>query len=483
MKLDFIKQSNNVEQWGPVDMKPLYPSFWFGPMSGTVKSKWGVYWASLVGIVTKDKGVCYWEKKELERNGKASIKRWLIPSTKRNKVIAEYYRVVKKLEEVVLKAEKISGTKKEQFITQWYAYYQEFWHVTDIFEVANYAAPVYLKQEFKKYIPEESLGLALEVLLAPEKLSFFQQSEKELFECRVKASSSTQLKTLLEKYSLKWHWIHNSYFESVYLDANHFYKKIRSVSKAKAQKEILHIQAYSGIVKEKKKKLIREFSLPKKVVNIASVLSQSIWLQDHRKGVAWWSMYVITQFSTYIAQKEAISLSSLLYYSAEEWYELFSIGRKVPTTTLEQRKKFYVLYATQGSYMYIVGNRARAIAKKFTNLHSDMRNKEQFVQGIVVSRSENKITGRIRILHSPKEVVAMKQGEILVAAMTSPDYIHAMRKASAIVTDVGGLMSHAAVVSRELGIPCITGTKVATKMFKNGDVVEVDTHKGTVRKV
>lgn len=483
MKLDFIKQSKNVEQWGPVDMKPLYPSFWFGPMSGTVKSKWGVYWASLVGIVTKDKGVCYWEKKELERNGKASIKRWLMPSTKRNKVIAEYYWVVKKLQEVVLKAEKASGTQKEPFIAQWYAYYQEFWHVTDIFEVANYAAPVYLRHELKKYIPEESLGLALEVLLAPESLSFFQQSEKELLECRVKASSPSQLRTLLEKYSLKWHWIHNSYFESVYLDANYFYKKIHTVSKAKAQKGILDIQAYSGIVKEKKRKLVREFNLPEKVVNIASVLSQSIWLQDHRKGVAWWSMHVITEFSTYIAHKEKISLSNLLYYSAEEWYELFSIGRKISAVTLEQRKQFYVLYATQGSYMYIVGNKARVIAKKFSNLHSDMRIKEQFVQGVVVSRSEKKITGKIRILHSPKEVVTMKQGEILVAAMTSPDYIHAMRKASAIITDVGGLMSHAAVVSRELGIPCITGTKVATKMFKNGDIVEVDTNKGVVKKI
>ena len=77
----------------------------------------------------------------------------------------------------------------------------------------------------------------------------------------------------------------------------------------------------------------------------------------------------------------------------------------------------------------------------------------------------------------------MKRGEILVAAMTSPDYIHAMRLAKAIITDTGGLMSHAAVVSRELNIPCITNTKLATKILKDGDVVEVDTDKGIIIKI
>ena len=77
----------------------------------------------------------------------------------------------------------------------------------------------------------------------------------------------------------------------------------------------------------------------------------------------------------------------------------------------------------------------------------------------------------------------MKDGEILVAPMTSPDYIVAMRKASAIVTDVGGLMSHAAIISRELGIPCIVGTKIATQVLKDGDLVEVDANKGIIKKL
>jgi len=65
--------------------------------------------------------------------------------------------------------------------------------------------------------------------------------------------------------------------------------------------------------------------------------------------------------------------------------------------------------------------------------------------------------------------------------MTSPDFIIAMRKAAAIVTDEGGMTSHAAIVSRELKIPCIVGTKIATKVLKDGDMIQVDAETGVVK--
>jgi len=64
--------------------------------------------------------------------------------------------------------------------------------------------------------------------------------------------------------------------------------------------------------------------------------------------------------------------------------------------------------------------------------------------------------------------------------MTQPEFLPAMKKASAIITDEGGLTCHAAIISRELGIPCIIGTKIATKVFKDGDIVEVDATRGIV---
>jgi pyruvate,water dikinase len=67
--------------------------------------------------------------------------------------------------------------------------------------------------------------------------------------------------------------------------------------------------------------------------------------------------------------------------------------------------------------------------------------------------------------------------------MTRPDYVPAMKKAAAIVTNEGGITCHAAIVSRELGIPCIIGTKIATEVFKDGDVVEVNANHGWVRRI
>ena len=67
--------------------------------------------------------------------------------------------------------------------------------------------------------------------------------------------------------------------------------------------------------------------------------------------------------------------------------------------------------------------------------------------------------------------------------MTRPEMVVAMKKATAIVTDEGGVTCHAAVVSRELNIPCIIGTRNATKFLKDGDKVEVDANKGIVKKI
>ncbi|MBS3166574.1 hypothetical protein J4444_05625 [Candidatus Woesearchaeota archaeon] len=67
--------------------------------------------------------------------------------------------------------------------------------------------------------------------------------------------------------------------------------------------------------------------------------------------------------------------------------------------------------------------------------------------------------------------------------MTRPEYLSLINQAAAIITDAGGILSHAAISARELKKPCVIGTKNATKVLKDGDVVEVDATKGTVRKI
>jgi pyruvate,water dikinase len=88
--------------------------------------------------------------------------------------------------------------------------------------------------------------------------------------------------------------------------------------------------------------------------------------------------------------------------------------------------------------------------------------------------------GMVRVIHSPKEIDKVKKGEILVTEMTTPDFVPAMKRAAAIVTDKGGRTCHAAIVSRELGIPCVVGTNEATKVLKNDLVITVYASEGKV---
>ena len=92
-------------------------------------------------------------------------------------------------------------------------------------------------------------------------------------------------------------------------------------------------------------------------------------------------------------------------------------------------------------------------------------------------------TGRVKVVMSVGELHKVKQGDILVTYMTSPNFLPAMKLAKAYVTDEGGLTCHAAIVAREMKKPCIIGTKIATKVFKDGDMVEVDAYQGIIKKI
>src|SRR3989344_4904726 len=97
------------------------------------------------------------------------------------------------------------------------------------------------------------------------------------------------------------------------------------------------------------------------------------------------------------------------------------------------------------------------------------------------SAFKGKVKGRVRILIRKKDMNSLKDGEILVSPMTTPDFLPAMKRASAIVTDEGGIVCHAAIVARELKKPCVIGTKIATQVLRDGDFVEVDADNGVVR--
>ena len=103
---------------------------------------------------------------------------------------------------------------------------------------------------------------------------------------------------------------------------------------------------------------------------------------------------------------------------------------------------------------------------------------EKLLEGL--GASPGQASGRVKIIKSADELDRVLDGDILVTAMTSPDMVPAMQRAAAIVTDEGGLTSHAAIVSRELGVPAVVGTKEATKKLTDGMLITVDGEKGII---
>ena len=98
-----------------------------------------------------------------------------------------------------------------------------------------------------------------------------------------------------------------------------------------------------------------------------------------------------------------------------------------------------------------------------------------------VCAQPGKVRGTVKVVLTPKECGKVREGDILVATMSTPDFLPGMMKAAAFVTDLGGMTCHVAIVSREMKKPCVIGTKNATKVLKDGDEVEVDAEAGVVK--
>jgi phosphoenolpyruvate synthase/pyruvate phosphate dikinase len=97
-----------------------------------------------------------------------------------------------------------------------------------------------------------------------------------------------------------------------------------------------------------------------------------------------------------------------------------------------------------------------------------------------VAASPGQVTGRARVIAGPQDFAQMKAGEVLVAALTTPAWTPLFARAAAIVTDIGGPLSHGSIVAREYGIPAVLGTGAATARIRSGQMVTVDGSRGRV---
>ncbi len=119
--------------------------------------------------------------------------------------------------------------------------------------------------------------------------------------------------------------------------------------------------------------------------------------------------------------------------------------------------------------------------KEFENLFRHNHDEDKDITGQVACKGL--VRGVVKVILDPKDDKEFKNGEILVTSMTRPEFVPLMKRAGAVITNEGGITCHAAIVSRELVIPCVIGTKIATRVLKDGDLVEVDANKGIIKRI
>jgi len=187
-------------------------------------------------------------------------------------------------------------------------------------------------------------------------------------------------------------------------------------------------------------------------------------------------------FKIYVSELgRRLRRKDLRWLGFEEVYKL-SQGKLISVSRLD---KCDWLLSKYNNWQVVVGAGVAGIKKKFEDCSLSHDLKE--FKGQVANAG--KYIGVVKIIPTffsdqiARELSRIEKGDILVTETTGPEMMVACRKAGAIITDQGGITSHAAIVSREFGIPCIIGTKVASKILKDGDRVEVDAFKGIVKKL
>lgn len=193
-----------------------------------------------------------------------------------------------------------------------------------------------------------------------------------------------------------------------------------------------------------------------------------------------------------VSRQVDVAVTQLQSYSVREILDIACEHNAVEEGVLKLRATAYMMLGKKGKSSVLVGEQALRAGAILSSRNSV---NVQEIAGIVANGSDVLVYAPATVVSVDygnteamfRAIEAMHSGDVLVAETTAPELVAACRKASAIVTDIGGILSHAAIVSRELGIPCIVGTEIATKVIQNREVVEVDCRSslgeaGTVRR-
>ncbi|MFA6304242.1 MAG: PEP-utilizing enzyme [Patescibacteria group bacterium] len=485
MKIN-IDLKHELFQWGPIDAKLIYPDYFSWSFVNYAKKF--ISWSDLVGIFSQGKVVYFGDNPNLRERGRKNFYRYILPNEQFKKYYQEWQKYLKhliKLQHSITPKylQALDNHNLNQLYQKWVRAYLNFWTVGLLPELSNWGTEEILSERLRLIVPQQYFSKVFEKLSAPLSLSFYQRSDLELLALRKYFKNKKEFDKKLFKFQQNHFWQLNSYGHSRVLPVAYFKQEFLKYSSSSAAQKVRGLKLYSQRVKLVKKKIIKQYQLDGQTAKIADRLSFCVWWQDLRKFYIFWANHCIDVFLKEFSKRYKVSFLDLHFYNAEELSKLSVQGLKINSQIIWARKKLVVChYAEKNNKLdYIIGARAKTIKKKFTN-SKEKPNNLQEINGLTVSLGKT-IRGKVKIITSPKNIGKMQPGDILVASMTSPDYIVAMKKALAIITDAGGMTAHAAIVSRELKIPCIVNTKIATKVLRDGDLVEVDSKHGVIKKL
>lgn len=501
----FIAQERDIEDAGILIAMPMLAS-----SSCQVKPILGEEAADINPfIVAFDKGRVYYVCEEDKYN---EFETKGIAVTKKNPkivkwLIGQFLVHVGKLNKFTLEIFKQDLSKKTnlELLDIYKKFYSLYWTAYPYSEPITWALRFSFVDELKRKIEEKTKdmnkieGYALILTTSPES-SFLNEEEAELLKIVKEIKENEDLNNLfmqdisiikeklpqlnpkinekIEKHTEDYCWVPYDYGSTIW--TKEYFLDVISEDIKKGldvSQRVEKLKNYSKDLKEKKKKILEELKLDKKTEELFAAVSDAGYLIDLKKAKFSISHYHMKKWFKETASRLKISERQLNFMTPED-LENAILKNSVNTKQLDERYDYCVLLMDSGKATIYYKDQAKSYFKQF-QIRIDEGKTE--LQGLCAQPGFAK--GVAKIIKGTKDINKLQQGEILVASMTGPDFVIAMRKAAAIVTDTGGITCHAAIVSRELGVPCIVGTKIATKVFKDGDILEINGSNGIVRKV
>ncbi|MFC1687155.1 PEP-utilizing enzyme [Patescibacteria group bacterium] len=351
----------------------------------------------------------------------------------------------------------------------------------------------YLTRQVKKVAFSKTAKECFSLLTVPQKFSQVQLEELSLLRIanqitKVRKRRPFSKKKLSKRYTqqLQKHIDRNKYlgynWEGPPLPDTYFWRRLKEFVEDTTSPE----ERIKTIVNEKQRaqrihdSLIQDLRIDSKHRKMIDITQGFMYSKEYRKMNLVQSYYKLEPLLKEISKRLKISIAKMRNCLLVEVGEMLVHNASKPKD-LNKRMKGCFFVVIQGKLPGKVFT-----GKIFTEMKKYLLKKEDLTEVNYFhgqTASLGKAQGIVRIVNTIRDAKKVKKGNILVSQMTNPDLVPAMKKAGAILTDLGGVTCHAAIVSRELKIPCVIGTKVATKVLKDGDRVEVDANKGDIRKI